>query len=433
MAAAALRDIRNVDSSKLSISHTQPNVSAPQLQYHMQTPQVQQQQSQFMQNISDAPGPLLQLASSRPQSPLDVGVNMPQVYSEADIHMPSRSVSGTVALHSMLGRTHIGCSISPSESGPLNNVMRPNQSSQQSQSGSILQGGSVVAREPQVSSQPWFQPIRDQVQPDVVSRIGHLETSPTSRVSSSFSLPQQSEQSLTGIPLPSSSFIYRDNGQEQDSVQSDRHFLFGVSIDQPLGANPATNLHTHAFAKNKDTQSRYTGNPMLQGQYCPPATPDLPAMNAVGLDESGMFQRNPSWPGMPPAPQRTFIKVHKLGNFSRSIEIPKLQSYAELRAELARLFNLEALLEDPERTAWQLVFVDNENDTLLVGDDPWEEFVSCVRSIKILSPTEIQQMSQEQLEILNSVPVPPRPSSSNSEDARTQNSPVNPPTGSQER
>ena len=151
MAAAALRDIRNVDSSKLPISHTQPSVSAPQLQYHLQPPQVQQQQNQqFMQNISDAPGPLLQLASSRPQSPLDVGVNMPQVYSEADIHMPSRSVSGTVPLHSMLGRTHIGCSMNPSESGPLNNIMRPNPSSQQSQSGSILQGASVVAREPQV-------------------------------------------------------------------------------------------------------------------------------------------------------------------------------------------------------------------------------------------------------------------------------------------
>lgn len=150
MAAAALLDIRNVDSSKLSISHTQSSVSAPQLQYHLQTPQVQQQSQQFMHNISDAPGPLLQLASSRPQSPLDVGVNMPQVYSEADIHMQSRSVSGNLPLHSMLGRTHLGCPISPSESGPLNNVIRTNQSSQQSQSGSILQGASVVAREAQV-------------------------------------------------------------------------------------------------------------------------------------------------------------------------------------------------------------------------------------------------------------------------------------------
>lgn len=71
------------------------------------------------------------------------------------------------------------------------------------------------------------------------------------------------------------------------------------------------------------------------------------------------------------------------------------------------------------------MFVDNENDTLLVGDDPWEEFVSCVRSIKILSPNEILQMSQEQLEILNTVPMQQRPTCSNSEDARTQTSPAN--------
>ncbi|KAG5066608.1 hypothetical protein JHK86_010339 [Glycine max] len=34
-----------------------------------------------------------------------------------------------------------------------------------------------------------------------------------------------------------------------------------------------------------------------------------------------------------------------------------------------------------------------ENDILLVGDDPWEEFVSCVQSIKILSSVEVPKMS----------------------------------------
>ncbi|KAJ8500377.1 hypothetical protein OPV22_010929 [Ensete ventricosum] len=45
------------------------------------------------------------------------------------------------------------------------------------------------------------------------------------------------------------------------------------------------------------------------------------------------------------------------------------------------------------RSEWKLVYVDHENDILLVGDDPWEEFVSCVQSIKILSAAEVQQMS----------------------------------------
>ncbi|PHT24447.1 hypothetical protein CQW23_35821 [Capsicum baccatum] len=39
---------------------------------------------------------------------------------------------------------------------------------------------------------------------------------------------------------------------------------------------------------------------------------------------------------------------------------------------------------------------------LLVGDDPWEEFVGCVRCIRILSPTEVQQMGEEGMQLLNS-------------------------------
>jgi hypothetical protein len=34
------------------------------------------------------------------------------------------------------------------------------------------------------------------------------------------------------------------------------------------------------------------------------------------------------------------------------------------------MFNLEGQLE--QKHGWKLVFVDNENDLLLVGDDPWE-------------------------------------------------------------
>jgi hypothetical protein len=84
-------------------------------------------------------------------------------------------------------------------------------------------------------------------------------------------------------------------------------------------------------------------------------------------------------------------------------------------------------MEDPLQSGWQIVFVDNENDTLLLGDDPWEEFLSCVRSIKILSPVEVAQMSQEMM--LNAVPgQQQRPSASNSEDARTQSS-LNPQAG----
>ncbi|XP_039023184.1 auxin response factor 6-like [Hibiscus syriacus] len=74
-----------------------------------------------------------------------------------------------------------------------------------------------------------------------------------------------------------------------------------------------------------------------------------------------------------------------------------------MRSELAHMFGLEGQLEDTLRSGWQLVFVDQENDVLLLGDDPWPEFVNSVWCIKILSPQEVQQMGKRDLELLNSL------------------------------
>ncbi|KAA3490028.1 auxin response factor 19-like isoform X1 [Gossypium australe] len=87
------------------------------------------------------------------------------------------------------------------------------------------------------------------------------------------------------------------------------------------------------------------------------------------------------------------MKVQKRGSVGRSIDVTRYKGYDELRHDLARMFGIEGQLEDPQSSDWKLVYVDHENDILLVGDDPWEEFVSCVQSIKILSSAEVQQMS----------------------------------------
>ncbi|XP_076924566.1 auxin response factor 19-like [Bidens hawaiensis] len=86
---------------------------------------------------------------------------------------------------------------------------------------------------------------------------------------------------------------------------------------------------------------------------------------------------------------RTYTKVQKRGSVGRTIDVTRYKGYEELRHDLARMFGIEGELEDAQ---WKLVYVDHENDILLVGDDPWEEFVSCVQSIKILSYSEVQKM-----------------------------------------
>ncbi|XP_023525769.1 auxin response factor 5-like isoform X3 [Cucurbita pepo subsp. pepo] len=120
----------------------------------------------------------------------------------------------------------------------------------------------------------------------------------------------------------------------------------------------------------------------------------------VDFDEGNLLQ-NGSWKQVVP-PMRTYTKVQKAGSVGRSIDVTSFKNYEELCSAIECMFGLEGLLNDPRGSGWKLVYVDYENDVLLIGDDPWEEFVSCVRCIRILSPSEVQQMSEEGMKLLNS-------------------------------
>ncbi|VFQ81917.1 unnamed protein product [Cuscuta campestris] len=126
----------------------------------------------------------------------------------------------------------------------------------------------------------------------------------------------------------------------------------------------------------------------------------------VEFDESGLLQNrsSSSWKqvGPPPPRVRTYTKIQKAGSVGRSIDVSSFHNYYELRLEIERMFGLEGLLNDSKGPSdWKLVYVDYENDVLLVGDDPWEEFVGCVRCIRILSPSEVQQMGEEGMQLLS--------------------------------
>lgn len=121
----------------------------------------------------------------------------------------------------------------------------------------------------------------------------------------------------------------------------------------------------------------------------------------LDVDENSLLQKI-SWQQVSP-PFRTYTKVQKLGSVGRSIDVTQFKDYNELKSAIACMFGLVGQLDDHRSSGWKLVYVDYENDVLLVGDDPWEEFVSCVRCIRILSPSEVQQMSQEGLQLDNNM------------------------------
>ncbi|KAH6825650.1 auxin response factor 8 [Perilla frutescens var. hirtella] len=210
---------------------------------------------------------------------------------------------------------------------------------------------------------------------------------------------------VTSNPISLPPFPGRECLMEQEANNDPHnHFLFGVNIDPSslLMSNGMSNLKAVVSDSDNATMAFASPSYMSSSGADYPLNPTVTSSSCI--DESGFLMSTDNG-GNENTPNRTFVKVHKSGSFGRSLDITKFSSYPELRAELAQMFGLEGELEDPLRSGWQLVFVDRENDVLLLGDDPWQEFVNSVWCIKILSPQEVQEMGKRGLELLKSVPL----------------------------
>lgn len=53
----------------------------------------------------------------------------------------------------------------------------------------------------------------------------------------------------------------------------------------------------------------------------------------------------------------------------RAVDLTTLKGYEELITELEEMFEIVGELR--QRNKWEIVFTDDEGDTMLVGDDPW--------------------------------------------------------------
>lgn len=248
-----------------------------------------------------------------------------------------------------------------------------------------------------------------------ISNAQQMDCLDTSSSGTSVCLSQMDGPLQQNFPLSTfnPSAMFRETTQDEVSVDPRNNVLFGVNIEGPLGI-PLTPdpLLAKSMGSGKDFQdhlssgnvlTNYSSSKEVQQELSSSVVtqsfgvPDMAFNPGVSIDSTindDGFLNGGSWA---PPPQfqrlRTFTKVYKRGAVGRSVDITRYSGYDELKQDLARRFGIEGQLEDRQRIGWKLVYVDHEGDVLLVGDDPWEEFVNCVRSIKILSPQEVQQMS----------------------------------------
>ncbi|KAG6527857.1 hypothetical protein ZIOFF_009991 [Zingiber officinale] len=76
------------------------------------------------------------------------------------------------------------------------------------------------------------------------------------------------------------------------------------------------------------------------------------------------------------------FSVHKQGvALGRSVDLTKFDGYDQLIEELDQLFEFKGELMAPNKN-WMIVFTDNEDDMMLVGDDPWQVGFRLVKILK---------------------------------------------------
>ncbi|XP_039854724.1 auxin response factor 21-like isoform X2 [Panicum virgatum] len=274
----------------------------------------------------------------------------------------------------------------------------------------------AVAKTPQSSAiagptlEQGMKPYESTQQMVMNTRMDYLDTS-----SSATSVCLSQADGSLHQNFPPSSFnqhqMLRETVPDSEFEVTDpgNNFLFGANIDghlESLNADAllANNFETEKYMdqmpgapgrgisnyiSSKDSQQELSSS-MISHSF---GVAEI-AFNSIdsSINDTPFLNRNSRPP--PPAHQRirTYTKVHKRGAVGRSIDINRYSGYDELKHDVARMFGIEGQLIDQNRGGWKLVYEDHEKDVLLVGDDPWEDFVNCVRCIRILSPQEEMQM-----------------------------------------
>ncbi|KAJ0247796.1 AUX/IAA domain-containing protein [Hirschfeldia incana] len=196
------------------------------------------------------------------------------------------------------------------------------------------------------------------------------------------------------FPLPPFGFDGDCQSQHQRNTLAFAGNLETVTPDALYAQKEFQNLVPNYGNPPRDIETELSSAAISSQSFGIPSIPfKSGGSNEIGgINDSGIMNNGGLWTNQAQR-MRTYTKVQKRGSVGRSIDVTRYSGYEELRNDLARMFGIQGQLEDPRPSDWKLVYTDHENDILLVGDDPWEEFVNCVQNIKILSSVEVQQMS----------------------------------------
>ncbi|GJR03412.1 putative transcription factor ARF family protein [Tanacetum coccineum] len=204
---------------------------------------------------------------------------------------------------------------------------------------------------------------------------------------SSFNLQMNSHSSEV---IPKSPLVQQNDPRKQEDGNVK---IFGVTLaGNKVASDAAGNAHQGIQLQNfpayeSDQRSEFSKG--MKG-----------IVNLLaGKEQEKQYQDSKPQAKVQGVSTRSCTKVHKQGTaLGRSVDLTKFNNYDEFIAELDTLFEFNGELKARTKT-WVVVYTDDEGDMMLVGDDPWEEFIVMVRKIYIYTKEEVDRMSLRRLNL----------------------------------
>ncbi|GFP80454.1 auxin response factor 1 [Phtheirospermum japonicum] len=252
--------------------------------------------------------------------------------------------------------------------------------------------------------------------------------------------PMQDLSSLGGMwrsPVDSpSAFSYRDPLRNRDQYQSPKLssgprvvspmsynenslLVSSNSMHQPNQIETAAESFTPIAEKRQANGCRLFGIELLDHSTVEDTSPPLQLgaiiedshipLDADYEQQSEPSNRNPSdvpsvscdpeksclrSPHEPHSRQiRSCTKVHMQGiAVGRAVDLTRFDCYEDLLKKLEEMFEIFGELSGSTKK-WQVVYTDDEDDMMMVGDDPWHEFCTMVKKIYIYTTEEAKRLS----------------------------------------
>ncbi|KAA8536621.1 hypothetical protein F0562_029099 [Nyssa sinensis] len=182
--------------------------------------------------------------------------------------------------------------------------------------------------------------------------------------------------------------VNKESGEKRRGI-SNGYRLFGIELLDNSTVEETSAVVTVSGAGGEDqpvpsvdTESDRHSEPSNINQY------DIPS--AICEPEKSCLRSSQESQGRQ---IRSCTKVHMQGiAVGRAVDLTRFDRYEDLLKKLEEMFEIKGELCGSTKK-WQVVYTDDEDDMMMVGDDPWHEFCNMVRKIFIYTNEEVKKLS----------------------------------------